>query len=152
MSGLDLERCMVGFFGLGMAERCLELSIDYARGRRQFGRAIGEFQMVQQMIADMYTSIEALRSLTYQVAAELNDLERGGGGRGEAHKRAAAVALLAGQTAMRCADAAVQIHGGAGFIWEMEVNRIYRGAKLAEIGAGTNEVRRVIIARELLGL
>ncbi len=152
MSGLDLERSYFSFFCLGIAERCLELSLDYARARKQFGRAIGEFQMVQQMIADMYTSIEALRSFVYQVAAELNDLERGAGGRGEVHKRAAAVVLLAGQTATRCADAGVQIHGGSGFIWETEINRIYRGAKLAEIGAGTNEVRRVIIARELLGL
>ncbi len=152
MSGLDLERCFVSFFCLGMAERCLELSIDYARTRKQFGRPIGEFQMVQQMIADMYTSIEALRSFTYQVATELNELELGAGGRGEVHKRAAAVLLLAGQTSTRCADAGVQIHGGSGFIWDTEINRIYRGAKLGEIGAGTNEVRRVIIARELLGL
>ncbi len=152
MSGLDLERCVLNFFSLGMAERCLELSIDYARQRKQFDRPIGEFQMVQQMIADMYTSIEALRSFTYQVAAEINDLERGGGGRGEAHKRTAAAVLLAGQTVMRCADAAVQIHGGYGFIWETEINRIYRSAKILEIGAGTNEIRRVIIARELLGL
>ena len=152
MSGLDLERSMASFCCLGMAERCLELAIDYARTRQQFGRPIGEFQLVQGMIADMYTSIEALRSFTYQVAAEVNDLEAGGGGRGEAHKRTAAVLLLGGQTAMRCADAAVQIHGGSGFIWDTEINRLYRGAKLFEIGAGTNEVRRVIIARELLGL
>jgi len=152
MSGLDLERIMGSFCCLGVAERCLDLAIDYARTRKQFGRAIGEFQLVQGMIADMYTSIEALRSLTYQVAAEVNELERGGGGRGEAHKRTAAAILLGGQTAMSCADKAVQIHGGAGFIWDTEINRIYRGAKLFEIGAGTNEVRRVIIARELLGL
>ncbi len=152
MSGLDLERCVASFCCLGMAERCLELSIEYARTRQQFGRPIGEFQMVQQMIADMYTSIEALRSFTYQVAAEVNDLKRGGGGRGEAHKRTAAALLFGGRTAMSCADQAVQIHGGSGFIWETEINRIYRGAKLFEIGAGTNEVRRVIIARELLGL
>ena len=151
MSGLDLERCVIGFACLGMAERCLELAIDYARTRKQFKRAIGEFQMVQKMIADMYTSIEALRTLTYQVASEANDLEKGGGGRGEIHQRSAALALLAGQTAMSCADQSVQIHGGTGFIWETEVNRIYRGAKLYEIGAGTNEVRRLIIARELLG-
>ncbi len=152
MSGLDLERIIASFCCLGVAERCLELAVDYARTRKQFGKAIGEFQMVQAMIADMYTSIEALRSLTYQVAAEVNELERGGGGRGEAHKRTAAAILLGGQTAMQCADKAVQIHGGSGFIWETEINRIYRGAKLFEIGAGTNEVRRVIIARELLGL
>lgn len=152
MSGLDLERIMGSFCCLGVAERCLDLAIDYARTRKQFGRAIGEFQLVQGMIADMYTSIEALRSLTYQVAAEVNELERGGGGRGEAHKRTAAAILLGGQTAMSCADKAVQIHGGSGFIWDTEINRIYRGAKLFEIGAGTNEVRRVIIARELLGL
>jgi isovaleryl-CoA dehydrogenase len=152
MSGLDLERSMASFCCLGMAERCLELAIEYARTRQQFGRPIGEFQLVQGMIADMYTSIEALRSFTYQIAAEVNDLEAGGGGRGEAHKRTAAALLFAGQAAMRCADAAVQIHGGSGFIWDTEVNRLYRGAKLFEIGAGTNEVRRVIIARELLGL
>jgi isovaleryl-CoA dehydrogenase len=152
MSGLDLERIMGAFCCLGVAERCLELAIDYAKTRKQFGKAIGEFQLVQGMLADMYTSIEALRSLTYQVAAEVNELERGGGGRGEAHKRTAAAILLGGQTAMQCADKAVQIHGGSGFIWDTEINRIYRGAKLFEIGAGTNEVRRVIIARELLGL
>lgn len=152
MGGLDLERCAMGFGCLGMAERCLELAIDYARTRRQFQRAIGEFQMVQKMIADMYMAIEALRSLTYQVATEINDLEKGAGGRGEIHKRSAALALLAGQTAMSCADQAVQVHGGAGFMWESEINRIYRSAKLYEIGAGTNEVRRIIIARELLGL
>jgi isovaleryl-CoA dehydrogenase len=152
MSGLDLERCIAGFACLGVAERCLELALDYAQQRKQFGRAIGEFQMVQKMIADMYASTEALRSFTYQVAREVNDLERGGGGRGEAHKRAAALALFAGQTAMQCANLAVQIHGGAGFIWETEINRIYRGAKLYEIGAGTNEVRRIIIACELLGI
>ena len=152
MSGLDLERIMGAFCCLGVAERCLELAIDYAKTRKQFGKAIGEFQLVQGMIADMYTSIEALRSFTYQVAAEVNELESGGGGRGEAHKRTAAAILLGGQTAMQCADKAVQIHGGSGFIWDTEINRIYRGAKLFEIGAGTNEVRRVIIARELLGL
>jgi len=108
--------------------------------------------MVQKMIADMYTAIEALRSLTYQVTTELNDLAKGAGGRGEVHMRSAALVLLAGQTAMSCANQSVQIHGGAGFMWETEINRIYRSAKLYEIGAGTNEVRRIIIARELLGL
>lgn len=152
MSGLDLERCAVGFACLGLAERCLELAIDYARTRKQFKRAIGEFQMVQKMIADMYTAIEALRSLTYLIASEINDLEKGAGGRGEFHLRTAALALLAGQTAMSCADQSVQIHGGTGFIWESEINRLYRSAKIYEIGAGTNEVRRVIVARELLGI
>lgn len=152
MSGLDLERACASFMALGMAERCLELALDYAQQRKQFGRAIGEFQMIQAMIADMYAEIESLRAFTYQVAAEVNALEVGGGGRGEVHKRTAALLLVAGQTVMRCADRAVQIHGGAGFIWETEINRLYRGAKLVEIGAGTNEVRRSIIARELLGL
>lgn len=151
MSGLDIERCVVGFICLGMAERCLELALQYARLRQQFGRPIGEFQMVQKMIADMYTSIEALRTMTYQVASEVNALEKGSGGRGAIHTRTAALALLAGQTAVSCANQSVQIHGGMGFMWDSEVNRIYRGTKLYEIGAGTNEVRRVIIARELLG-
>jgi len=150
MSGLDIERCAMAFTCLGMAERSLELSLDHARQRRQFGQVIGQFQMVQQMLADMYAAIEGLRAFTYRVAEDLNELERGAGGRGEVHKQAAALALQAGRVVTQCADLAVQIHGGSGFIWDTEINRIYRGAKLWEIGAGTNEMRRMIIARELL--
>jgi isovaleryl-CoA dehydrogenase len=151
MSGLDLERISLSFMIIGIAERALELAIEYAQSRRQFGLPIGEFQLVQGLIADMYTELEALRSFTYQVGAEVNEIEHGSA-RSKVHKRAAAVVLKAGLAVMQIVDSAVQVHGGAGYIWETEVNRLYRAGKLLQIGAGTNEVRRLIIARELLGL
>jgi isovaleryl-CoA dehydrogenase len=150
MSGLDLERVALAFLIVGMCERAVDLAVEYAKSRRQFGRMIGEFQLVQGMLADMYTETEALRSFTYQVGAEVNGLAHGAE-RGRVHKRAAAVALQAGLVVMRVADAAVQVHGGSGYMWEMEVNRLYRAAKLLQIGAGTTEVRRLIIGRELVG-
>jgi isovaleryl-CoA dehydrogenase len=151
MSGLDLERIGLSFMIIGMCERALELSLEYASSRRQFGRALGEFQMVQGMLADIYAELESLRSFTYHVGAEVNELPHGAS-RSHVHKRAAAVVLQAGIVLMRIVDRALQIHGGAGYIWEMEVNRLYRAGKLLQIGAGTTEVRRLIIARELLGL
>jgi isovaleryl-CoA dehydrogenase len=151
MNGLDLERISLSFMIIGIAERALELTIDYARSRRQFGQAIAEFQLVQGLIADMYTELEALRSFTYQVGAEVNELEPRSP-RTAAHKRAAAVVLKAGLTVMQIVDSAVQVHGGNGYIWETEVNRLYRAGKLLQIGAGTNEIRRLIVARELLGV
>jgi alkylation response protein AidB-like acyl-CoA dehydrogenase len=146
----DLERTGLSFMILGMCGRALELSVDYAKSRRQFGQAIGEFQMVQGMVADIYAELESLRSFTYHVGAEVNTLAHGEA-RSHVHKRAAAVVLQAGLVLMRIVDRAVQIHGGAGYIWEMEVNRLYRAGKLLQIGAGTTEIRRLIIARELLG-
>jgi isovaleryl-CoA dehydrogenase len=151
MSGLDLERVGLSFLIIGMAERTLELTIEYARSRRQFGRSIGEFQLVQGMVADMYADLESLRSFTYVVGAELGALADGAP-RGHVAKRAAAVILKAGRTFSAIADKALQIHGGAGYIWETEINRLYRAAKLWEIGAGTTEIRQLIIAKELLGL
>lgn len=150
MSGLDLERAMVAPLCVGMAERALELCVDYARERRQFGRPIGGFQLIQGKLADMYAGLESMRMLAYATVARCNDLERGAGGRGEIHKLTAASALHAASTCMRILDEAVQIHGGYGYMWETEVNRLYRAGKLLEIGAGTNEVRRMIIAEELL--
>jgi isovaleryl-CoA dehydrogenase len=151
MNGLDLERISLSFMIIGIAEPALELTIDYARSRRQFDHAIAEFQLVQGLIADMYTELEALRSFTYQVGAEVNELEPGSP-RTAAHKRAAAVVLKAGLTVMQIVDGAVQVHGGNGYIWETEVNRLYRAGKLLQIGAGTNEIRRLIVARELLDI
>ncbi|MCK9250598.1 MAG: acyl-CoA dehydrogenase family protein [Solirubrobacteraceae bacterium] len=150
MSGLDLERIGLSFMILGIAERALELAVDYAKDRKQFGRSIGEFQLVQGMLADMYTEVEVLRSYCYDVGREVSELEHGAA-RSRVHKRSASLVLQAGLMVMRVADAALQVHGGAGYIWEMEINRIYRAGKLLQIGAGTNEIRRVIIARELLG-
>jgi isovaleryl-CoA dehydrogenase len=150
MSGLNLERVLVCGCAIGMAERALELSIEYARARRQFGRPIAGFQMIQSMLADMYTDLETTKAFTYQLLKETNHLEKGGGGRGEVHKRSAACLLHAGRACMRILDQAVQIHGGTGYMWETEINRLYRAGKLLEIGAGTNEVRKMIIAGELL--
>ncbi|MGC2759978.1 MAG: acyl-CoA dehydrogenase family protein, partial [Candidatus Binatus sp.] len=150
MSGLDLERAVGATLSIGIAERCLQLALDYARQRRQFGRPIGEFQIIQAKLADMYTAIESMRLLAYKALAAVNVLEIGGGGRGGVHQLTAASILYCAEATSRVAADAVQIHGGSGFMWEMEVNRLYRACKLMEIGAGTSEVRRIIIAEELL--
>ncbi len=150
MSGLDLERTIYAVSSVGMAERALELSVDYAKTRQQFGKPIAAFQMIQAKLAEMYMTLEAMRAYAYRVAAACNDMEQGGGGRGEVHKLSAAAILFCAEGAKKIIDDAVQIHGGMGFMWESEVNRLYRAAKLAEIGAGTNEVRKIIIAEELL--
>ena len=150
MSGLDLERAVGATLSIGIAERCLQLALDYARQRKQFGRPIGDFQIIQAKLADMYTAIESMRVLAYRALAAVNVLEVGGGGRGGVHKLTAASILYCAEATSRVAADAVQIHGGSGFMWEMEVNRLYRACKLMEIGAGTSEVRRIIIAEELL--
>ena len=150
MSGLDLERTIYAVSSVGMAERALELSVDYAKTRQQFGKPIAAFQMIQAKLAEMYMTLEAMRAYAYRVAAACNDMEQGGGGRGEIHKLSAAAILFCAEGAKKIIDDAVQIHGVTGFMWESEVNRLYRAAKLAEIGAGTNEVRKIIIAEELL--
>ncbi len=150
MSGLDLERAVAATLSIGIAERCMQLALDYARQRRQFGRPIGEFQIIQAKLADMYTAIEAMTLLAYKALAAVNVLEIGGGGRGDVYKLTAASILYCAEATSRVAADAVQIHGGSGYMWEMEVNRLYRACKLMEIGAGTSEVRRIIIAEELL--
>ena len=150
MSGLDLERAMIAPICLGVAERALELSIDYAKTRVQFGRPIGDFQMIQARLADMYVAVETMRVFTYRVLAAANEMEVGGGGRGQIHALTAASVMYAADTMNKVVDNAVQIHGGSGYIWESEVNRLFRATKLLEIGAGTTEVRKLIISGELL--
>ncbi len=150
MSGLDLERTMISPLCLGIAERAFQLTLEYAKTRKQFGQAIANFQMVQSRLADMYTAIEAMRVFTYQALRAANDLEIGGGGRGEIHKISAASIMFCADAMHRVLDDAVQVHGGTGYIWESEINRLYRSIKLLEIGAGTTEVRKMIIAGELL--
>jgi isovaleryl-CoA dehydrogenase len=150
MSGLDLERTMVAPLCLGIAERALQLAVEHARTRRQFGQPIGNFQLVRGRLADMYVGVEAMRLFTYQALRAANHLEIGGGGRGEIHKISAASVMFAADTLNRVLDDALQIHGGSGYIWETEINRLYRTIKLLEIGAGTTEVRKLIIADELL--
>lgn len=150
MSGLDLERAVVAPICLGVAERALELSIDYAKTRQQFGKPIGEFQMVQAKLADMYVWIETLRTFVNRVLAACNQVGHGEAGRGEIHMLTAAAVKYAGEAMNKVLSEAIQIHGGSGYIWESEINRLYRSIKLLEIGAGTTEVRNLIIAGELL--
>ncbi len=150
MSGLDLERALVASLCVGIAERALDLSVAYAGTRQQFGKPIGSFQMVQALLAEMYTDTEAMKSLVWRTLADVNDLEIGGGGRGQAHKLTAASILFAGEACNRVLNKAVQVHGGSGYIWESEINRLFRCIKILEIGAGTSEVRKLIIAEELL--
>jgi isovaleryl-CoA dehydrogenase len=150
MSGLDLERAMISPLCLGIAERALELSVDYAKTRKQFKKPIGTFQMVQSMLADMYVEVETARSFTYRVLAAAAPLEVGGGGHGDIHMLTAASVMYAAEAVHKVLDLAVQVHGGTGYIWESEINRLFRSTKLMEIGAGTTEVRKMIIAGELL--
>ena len=150
MSGLDLERAMISPICLGIAERALQLSLDYARERRQFGKPIADFQLIRGKLADMYVWVEAMRLFTYQALRAANDLEIGGGGRGSIHRITAASVMFTAETMNRVLNEAVQIHGGTGYIWETEINRLYRAIKLLEIGAGTTEVRKIIISDELL--
>lgn len=150
MSGLDLERAMIAPIWLGIAERVLELSIDHARTREQFGQPIGNFQLIQARLANMYTWVETMRTFTYRTLAEASLVRHGEAGRGDIHKLTAAAVMYAADTMNRVLDDAVQVHGGMGYIWESEINRLYRATKLLEIGAGTTEVRQLITAGELL--
>ncbi len=150
MSGLDLERAMISPLCLGIAERALQLSIDYARQRKQFGQPISNFQMIRAKLADMFVWVEAMRVFTYQTLRAASTLDEHGGGRGDIHMLTAASVMYAAETMNKVLNEAVQIHGGIGYIWESEVNRLYRAIKLLEIGAGTTEVRKIIISEELL--
>ena len=148
MSGLDFERVIVSMINLGMAERALDLAVDYARNRQQFGRPIGDFQLIQGKLADMYVGVETMRALCYGACAEANAAIEGG--RGHFHKLSAAAILHSAEACSRIVADALQIFGGSGYMRETEINRLYRASKLLEIGAGTSEIRRTIIAGELL--
>jgi alkylation response protein AidB-like acyl-CoA dehydrogenase len=143
MMTLDGGRISIGAMSLGIAQASLDAAIRYARERRQFGRAIADFQAIQLLLAEMATELEAARLLVYQTA-RLKD-------RGQPFTRYSAMAKLKASTvAMRAADAAVQIHGGAGYMTDHPVERYFRDAKLMEIGEGTSQIQKLIIARELL--
>jgi short/branched chain acyl-CoA dehydrogenase len=139
---LDGGRISVAAMGLGLAQGALELATNYARERRQFGKPISSFQAIQFKLADMATEIEAGRALVYK-AAWLKD-------RGRPFAQAAAMAkLYTGELAHRVANHALQIHGGYGYMDEYAISRFYRDQKVLEIGEGTNEVQRLVIARNL---
>ena len=139
---LDGGRISVAALGLGAAQGAYEMSLAYARQREQFGRPIGRFQAVQFKLADMATEIEAARNLVYK-AAWLKDMGR------DFAQVAAMAKLYTGELSRRVCNEAVQIHGGYGFMDEYPVSRFYRDQKVLEIGEGTNEVQRMVIARGL---
>jgi short-chain 2-methylacyl-CoA dehydrogenase len=139
---LDGGRISVAAMGIGLAQGAYDLAYAYAKERRQFGRAIGEFQAIQFKLADMATEIEVGRDLVYK-AAWLKDEGR------SFAKEAAMAKLFTGELAHRAANHALQIHGGYGFMDEYPISRLYRDQKVLEIGEGTNEVQRMVIARHL---
>lgn len=148
-SGLDIERIVLAGGSVGMAQQALDYSIRYAAEREQFGQPIGKFQMVQEKLANMYARTEASRLLVYRAADLAQSAKRGGKGT-ELTKQAAAAIMFASEAATWVCDQAIQIHGGYGYCLEFPVQKLWRDAKLYEIGAGTNEIRRMIIGRELL--
>ncbi|EGQ7950104.1 isovaleryl-CoA dehydrogenase [Vibrio vulnificus] len=142
MSGLDYERVVLAGGPLGIMRSCLDAVIPYIHDRKQFGQPIGEFQLVQGKLADMYTQMNAARSYVYTVAAACD--------RGEVtRKDAAGVILYSAELATRMALDAIQLLGGNGYVNEFPTGRLLRDAKLYEIGAGTSEIRRMLIGREL---
>jgi len=149
MGGLDMERVAGTGWTLGIGERALELSLKYAKERVQFGQPIGQFQLIQEKLADMYVGIESAKLLMYKAAMMAEKADRGGKG-SEINKVAAAALLLAGQVSTQAVLHAVQIHGGYSYMLDYPVNRLLRDVKLGEIGAGTAEMRKIIIGRELL--
>ncbi|MFH1537592.1 MAG: acyl-CoA dehydrogenase family protein, partial [bacterium] len=149
MGGLDVERAFFAGEAIGIAQGAFDLALQYSREREQFGRPISSFQLIQAKLSDMYADIEAGRLLCYKAAHLSGEAERGGKGT-EIHKLAAASLMFNARMCNRVVDEAVQIHGGYGYTLEYPVNRFYRDAKLMTIGAGTTEIRQLIIARELL--
>jgi isovaleryl-CoA dehydrogenase len=144
MSGLDYERAVLSGGPVGIMQACLDVVLPYIHDRKQFGQSIGEFQLIQGKVADMYTLLGASRSFLYAVARALD--------RGEdSRKDAAAVILYTAEMATKCALDAIQLLGGNGYINDYPTGRLLRDAKLYEIGAGTSEIRRMLIGRELFG-
>lgn len=151
MSGLDVERCLSAPLAIGPAQRALDLALEHARTRRQFGRRIGDFQLVQAKLADMYLAVESARTFLHRVLSICDRMELTQAGRGEIHKLSAAALMGASRAGSFVMDAAVQIFGGSGYMRDTEINRLYRTSKVLEIAAGTQEIRQTIIAKELLG-
>ena len=144
MSGLDYERVVLSGIQLGIMQACLDVVLPYVRERRQFGRAIGEFQLMQAKVADMYVALNTSRAYVYAVAKACD------AGRTTRFDAAGCI-LFASENAVKVANEAIQALGGAGYTKDWPVERYWRDAKLLDIGAGTNEVRRMLIGRELIG-
>jgi len=144
MSGLDYERTVLAGIQLGIMQACLDVVLPYVRERKQFGKPIGSFQLMQAKIADMYVALNSARAYVYQVARACD------AGRTTRFDAAGAI-LYASENAVRVAGEAIQVLGGAGYTKDWPVERYFRDAKLLDIGAGTNEIRRMLIGRELIG-
>ena len=144
MSGLDYERVVLAGLQLGIMQACLDTVIPYVRERKQFGKPIGSFQLMQAKVADMYVMLQSARSYVYSVAKACD------AGQTTRFDAAGAI-LLASENAVKVAGEAIQALGGAGYTKDWPVERYWRDAKLLDIGAGTNEIRRMLIGRELIG-
>ena len=144
MSGLDYERAVLSAGPLGIMQACLDVVLPYVRDRKQFGQAIGSFQLMQGKIADMYVALNSARAYVYAVARACD------AGKTTRFDAAGAI-LMASENAVRVSLEAIQALGGAGYTKEWPVERLMRDAKLYDIGAGTNEIRRFLIGRELIG-
>jgi isovaleryl-CoA dehydrogenase len=160
MSGLDFERAVLAAGPLGIMQACLDVITPYIHERRQFGQPIGEFQLIQAKVADMYTSLSACRAYVYAVGKCLDRIARAGAMSGAAdaagaaarvralRKDCAGAILVAAEKATWMAGETIQILGGNGYVNELPAGRLWRDAKLYEIGAGTSEIRRMLIGRE----
>jgi isovaleryl-CoA dehydrogenase len=144
MSGLDYERAVLSAGPLGVMQACLDVVLPYVRERKQFGKAIGSFQLMQGKVADMYVALNSARAYVYAVARACD------AGKTTRFDAAGAI-LLASENAVKTSLEAIQALGGAGYTKEFPVERFLRDAKLYDIGAGTNEIRRFLIGRELIG-
>jgi isovaleryl-CoA dehydrogenase len=144
MSGLDYERTVLAGIQLGIMQACLDVVIPYVRERKQFGTPIGSFQLIQAKVADMYVALNSAKAYVYQVARNCD------AGKTTRFDAAGAI-LLASESAVKVSLEAIQALGGAGYTKDWPVERYMRDAKLLDIGAGTNEIRRMLIGRELIG-
>ena len=145
MSGLDYERTVLAGGPLGIMQGCLDVVLPYVRERKQFGKPIGSFQLMQGKVADMYVALNAARAYVYAVARACD------AGQTTRFDAAGAI-LMASESAVKVALEAIQALGGAGYTRDWPVERYLRDAKLYDIGAGTNEIRRFLIGRELIGM
>jgi hypothetical protein len=143
MRVLDGGRISIAALSLGMAQGAYEAALHYSKERKQFGKAIGEFQAIQWKLADMATEIDASRLLTMR-AASMKDVGM------KTTMESSMAKLYASEVAVRCANEGVQIHGGYGFIKDYPAEKYYRDVKLCTIGEGTSEIQRLVIARQLL--
>ncbi|MFC1474725.1 acyl-CoA dehydrogenase family protein [bacterium] len=144
LKSLDVERSLTPFSSIGISQACLDASLDYARTRKQFGKPIGSFQLIQEKIAEMAAALEIARTFAYKVVWMV---EQGM----KVTKEAAMIKLFASTMVTRTTNEALQIHGGYGYMREYPVERYLRDARLLEIGAGTTEIQKLIVAREMLG-